>query len=481
MDKRYQTSIEARSELDPADWEAFRNTAHGLLDDVIGFLANAEEAPWQPLPEDIRKTYALDGERSSLDALRREFSETLMPYHGGNIHPRFFGWVQGTGLASSLLSEMVVASMNANLGGRNHAAVEIERAVVNWSKTVMGFPETASGILVTGTSQATVLALSVARCKLLGKDVRAKGNQNQNLVIFAAETVHTALKKATELLGLGSENIIPVKIVDGAIDPSDLQLKIQKARAEGAVPLAIVATAGTVDAGFYDPFHAIADIAAEENIWLHIDGAFGAWTRLASAHWRALSDGIERADSLVFDFHKWPFVQYDAGMVLIRDEHDHSAAFTEHPNYLETKQDGIAGGAPWFCDYGIDLSRSNRALKIWSAVKLYGVEALGRAIDKNCELAAYFAALVDASPYLEMAIAPVSNVVLFSAKDRGEFETVAARNDALVLKMQMEGIAVFSTTKISGETVMRGAIVNHRTRAEDMRLIVDYLESELSR
>lgn len=458
------------SSLDPANWDDFRRQAHQLLEACVDHLQNAANHPWREVEPEARAALRLDKHTMGLghEALATDLAAKVLPYGTGNTHPRFFGWVHGTGLASGLLSEMVAAAMNSNCGGRDHGAVYVEREVVRWCMECFGFPSTASGVLVAGTSQATVIALATARMKALGAQSRKEGIWNgPRLAVYAVEGVHNALVKALELLGLGADALrrIPADAT-GALDGALLLRQVKCDREAGWRPFCVVGTAGSVDSGTFDRLDELADICAAEKLWLHIDGAFGAWARLADAPWREMVVGIERADSIATDFHKWMYVQYDCGLVLIRDEQDHRAAFAARPAYLAAQTAGLGGGEPWFCDYGIDLSRGFRALKVWSALRCHGGQALGQAVTRNCELAALMARLVEAAPDLRLAAPVRSNLCCFSVvvKDADE----GALNEKIVQKLQLSGEVVFSTTKIHGVTVIRAAITNHRTREEDI-------------
>lgn len=461
------------SPLDPADWQSFRDEAHRLLDACIDHLSTAREHPWRPLADADRAALALGpaSEGIGTGALAEELTRNVLPFATGNTHPRFFGWVHGTGLASSLLSEITAATMNSNCGGRDHGAVYVEREVIDWCRRCFGFPESASGLLVAGTSQATVIALAVARTKALGKDSRYNGIQGHpKLVAYAVKGVHNATSKALELLGIGSSALRTIDTdADGRMDMALLAQTVATDRAAGLCPLCIVGTAGSVDLGLYDDIEALADFCTREDIWLHVDGAFGAWARLAAAPWSNLVRGIERADSLAFDFHKWMYVQYDCGAVLIRDETAHREAFAARPAYLAKQDQGLGGGEPWYCDYGVDLSRGFRALKVWSALRAYGSDALGKAITRNCELAAHLGQLVEKTPGLRLSRPVRLNVCCFSAAP-ADWDGAAqdALNTRITHQLQLAGEVVFSTTKIDSRTVIRAAITNHRTCEADM-------------
>lgn len=453
------------------DWETFRAEAQRMLEAALDQMQQAAERPWQPVPDDIDARYAVQAEaRGPQETVDRIIADVL-PYHGGNTHPRFWGWVQGSGLASDLIASVAAAAVNANMGGRDHGANYMERAVVDWTRRKMGMPEGTSGLLVTGTSQATVIAFQAARLRAL-PDLRKRGLGDVRLTAYAGEGVHNATLKAVELLGIGSDNLRKVPLVDGRMDCAALAELVAQDRAAGALPFLVVGTAGSVDLGLFDDLNALADAAAELGLWLHVDGAFGAWTRIAAEPYRSLSDGIGRADSIALDFHKWMYVGYDCGMALIRNEAEHRAAFAARPSYLEGAERGLAGGEPWFCDYGIDLSRGNRALKVWTALETYGEAAFSEAITGNCDLAALMAAEVAAQPRMALAAPVVSNVCVFTARADLPPDAQSRLNAEIAQVLQESGEAVFSTTRVDGRVLLRAAITNHRSRASDVRAAI---------
>ena len=467
----------SRSPLDPPDWAVFRADAHRLLDACIDHLSDARQHPWHPLDADakaaLRLGDAVDGESSA--ALVDDLVDKILPFPTGNTHPRFFGWVHGTGLASGLLAEMVAATMNSNCGGRDHGAAYVEREVIDWCCRCFGFPATASGVLVSGTSQATVIALAAARIKALGPDSRRDGLYGTpRLAAYALDGVHNATVKALELLGIGASALRKIPAgPDGGMRLDQLAEAVARDRAAGVLPFCIVATAGSVDIGAFDAIDQIADYCAHEQLWLHVDGAFGAWARLADAPWNQLARGVERADSLAFDFHKWMYVQYDCGAVLIRDESTHRQAFAARPAYLAKQDQGLGGGEPWYCDYGVDLSRGFRALKVWSALRAYGQKALGRAISENCRLAERMGVLVSATPGLRLAAPVRLNVCCFSAAPpEWPGDAQNRLNERITHLLQLAGDVVFSTTRIDGRSVIRAAITNHRTCAADIDVAI---------
>ncbi|MBF0212258.1 MAG: amino acid decarboxylase [Magnetococcales bacterium] len=474
----FDQTPDAPSLLDPADWERFRGQAHRLLDLCVDRLMANREHPWRPLDAADREALKLGAATRGVgvEVLVEELSRRILPFATGNTHPRFFGWVHGSGLAEGLLSEMVAATMNSNCGGRDHGAVYVEREVIDWCRRCFGFPEGASGILVSGTSQATVIALACARLQALGAASRKEGIQAlPRLTAYAMTGVHNATLKALELLGLGSSALRTIPgSGGGGMDLERLARAVEEDRQAGLLPFCVIGTAGSVDLGLFDPLHALADFCQRERIWFHVDGAFGAWARLAEAPWCELVQGIERADSLALDFHKWMFVQYDCGVVLLRDERTHRAAFAARPAYLAQQSQGLGSGEPWYCDYGIDLSRGFRALKVWSALRAHGSEAFGQAITRNCRLAERMAQRVAETPGLRLAAGVRLNICCFSAAPESwELARQDELNMRIAQQLQLSGDGVFSTTKIAGGVVLRAAIVNHRTNEADIDGVIE--------
>lgn len=449
--------------LDPADWDVFSAQMHALLDSCLTRMRNARDLPWRPVPDDFAANVALDGNARPVDDVFAQIAGPIMAQATGNTHPGFWGWVHGTGLPVAVGAEMAAATMNANTGGRWQGAAEVERAVIQWLCGVAGMPDAAFGILTGGTSQATILALTTARARVFGTEIRQNGIAGLPPVrVYLAEGGHSCVAKALEILGHGSNSLSQIPLTDTyQMDLDSLATKIAQDRADGIVPLAIVGTAGSVGIGAYDDLNALTDLAARERVWLHVDSAFGFWSQLAEAPWRDLAQGIGRADSIALDLHKWIGVPYACGACLIADSTLHRAAFATRPDYLASSADGLAGGDLWFCDYGMDLSRGFSALKVWASISALGRDAFGRAITDNCRQAALMGELVEAAPDLELAVPVISNICCFFTPGHDP-ATLAAR-------LQLHGTAVFSTSKVNGTPCLRAAIVNHRTTEADIR------------
>jgi glutamate/tyrosine decarboxylase-like PLP-dependent enzyme len=459
--------------LDPSDWPSLRSQGHRMLDDMFDYLQHIRARPvWQPIPDNVRAQFqsGLPRRPEALENVYEEFTKFVLPYATGNVHPGFMGWVHGGGTAVGMLSEMLAAGLNANCGGRDHVPIEVERQIVRWMRELYDFPEEASGLLVTGTSMANLIAVLVARTAAIGPDVRVHGLAagGTNLRAYASAAAHGCIAQAMDLSGLGTAALrrIPTNI-HGQMDLSCLENAIRADRSAGLTPFLLIATAGTVDTGAIDDLQAIATVCQHEKLHFHVDGAYGALAKL-SPKLEHLVSGIERADSIAFDFHKWAQVPYDAGFILVRDGKRHHETFARPVAYLSRETRGLAAGSPWPCDFGPELSRGFRALKIWFTLKTFGSDQLGAVIARTCGLARYLETLVLAQPDLEL-LAPVQlNVVCF----RYRAPAADAVNANIVADIHEAGIAAPSTTLINGQLSIRAAFVNHRTQPCDVEALV---------
>lgn len=471
--RQVSSSSESSPTLDPQNWDAIRALGHRMLDDMIDHIASVRERPvWQPIPDTVRSRFheALPRRSSDLGAVYREFADFIAPYATGNVHPGFMGWVHGGGSAVGMLAEMLAAGLNANLGGRDHVPIEVERQVVEWTREMFGFPRGATGVFVTGTSMANLMAVLVARRSALGPAVRQRGVGEEGglLTAYTSKAAHGCITKAMDIAGLGSEALRCVGI-DHAhrIDVAALRARIAEDRKAGLKPFLVVASAGTVDIGAIDDLATIAALCREEHLWFHVDGAFGALAVLSPALAPRLA-GIEQADSIALDFHKWGQVPYDAGFLLVRDGERHRDAFASPAAYLRRETRGLAAGASWPCDLGPDLSRGFKALKTWFTLKTYGADKLGAIIARTCALAGYLGTRIVNEPQLEL-LAPVNlNIVCF----RYRADEANRVNGEIVIDIQESGIAAPSTTVLDGRLAIRAAIVNHRTDACDIDALI---------
>jgi len=300
--------------------------------------------------------------------------------------------------------------------------------------------------------------------------VRARGvGDGPRLAAYASTATHSCIRRAMEMSGLGSDalRVLPMDPA-GRMDLAALARAVDQDRRAGLRPFLVVGTAGTVDIGAIDPLAELAAFARAAGLWFHVDGAYGALAAFAPGLAPRL-EGIQRADSIAMDFHKWGQVPYDAGYLLVRDGDLQQRTFASPAAYLGRERRGLAAGSPWPCDLGPDLSRGFRALKTWFTLKVYGTDRLGAVIEHTCALAQYLKARVEATPALEL-MAPVNlNIVCFRLRGPDP----DALNRRVVADLHESGLVAPSTTTLGGHLVIRAAIVNHRTRAEDLDTLVE--------
>jgi aromatic-L-amino-acid/L-tryptophan decarboxylase len=469
-------------DLDPEDWETFRVSSHAALDQMIDFLQTSREQPvWREAPPNVRARFQTPLPRAPSDfaEVLEDFDANIKPYAVGNTHPLFMGWVHGAGTPVGMVAEMLAAGLNANCGGRNHIGIAVERQIVQWAAELFDFPEEASGIFVTGSSAANFLGLLIARDAATGHEIRGAGlaASATQLAAYASVHAHGCVAQAMELAGVGSAHLRLIAGDEAGAMRSDLlEAAIARDRDAGLKPFLIVGTAGSVNTGAIDVLRDLAVLAKKHNLWFHVDGAFGALAALSPALKPRLL-GIEHADSIAFDFHKWAHVPYDAGFLLVRDGAMHRDTFANAAAYLQRAPGGLAAGDLWPCDLGPDLSRGFRALKTWFTFQVHGADKIGRAIEANCEVARYLEERLAQSEMFELR-APVSlNIVCFALKARWP----DAANQAVVIDLQERGLAAPSMTDLSGRPVIRAAIVNHRTTRADMDQFVAALHEAAER
>ena len=467
--------------LDPENWEALRSLGHRALDDMIDYLQTVRERPaWKPLPDAAKSLFSepLPQKPSPRDAVYAEIHKHILPYPTNNIHPRFWSWVGGTGTPTQLIADMVISAMNsASLGMDEVASSYVELQLLDWLKTMLEYPKDASGLLVSGGSMANLVGLAVARTHIAPYDVREEGADTQNhprLMYYASTETHSSVRKGVELLGLGSKSlhIIPVT-EDFTIDIDALKSAINEDRQAGHLPACIVATAGTVNSGAIDPLNCLADLAESENMWLHTDAAFGGFVKL-SPRSRQRVEGLERADSLAFDLHKWLYVQYDCGCILVRGDKPHKETFSVVPSYLRAFERGLASGPLNFSEYGVQLSRSFRALRPWMALKTEGVERYGEQIEQNIQQANYLNDKVVTHEQLELLAPTELNIVNFRYIDESyNHAELNELNAEILMLLQERGIAAPSSTSLNDRFSIRVAICNHRSRRSDFDALIE--------
>ncbi|WP_347925229.1 aminotransferase class V-fold PLP-dependent enzyme [Pontimicrobium sp. SW4] len=463
--------------LDPQDWEQSKALMHQMVEDAFDYVKNIRDRKiWQEMPDDVLKTFEsqIPQQPSDAESVYQDLQKNVLPYPMGNVHPRFWAWYMGNGTISGVMGDFWASIINPNLGGGNHAGHKVEEQVVNWIKEIIEFPKSSSGLLVSGGSMANYAALSVARNVKAGYDIRSEGLRENNLVFYASTEVHSCNTKAVELLGLGTKGLKKIAVNDDyTINIKALKNQIAEDKANGLQPICIIATSGTVNTGAIDDLNAIADICEKENLWFHVDGAIGAIAMLSDTLKPQLK-GIERADSVALDLHKWLHMPFEAGCVIIKDNEAHKKTFSLIPEYLAKNTRGLASGDNWFSEYGLQLSRRFRALKIWMSLKEHGSKRFGRMITRNVQQAYYLGGLVNKHTDLEL-LAPIGmDIVCFRYNPGGKtLDELNAINKEIKLQLEEQAIALPGYTTLNGAYCIRCAISSHRVTNEDFNVLVE--------
>lgn len=458
--------------------ETFRRAAHALVDGVADQLAALPSEPvWQPLPDSLRERLldlALPEEAATFDELVLAMLRDVLPYPMGNGHPAFFGWVNPPPSSAGILASLAAAVMNPSVVSGDHADIHLERAVVRWLAELVGFPHApGAGLLTSGASAATIVCLAGARQRALsaaGHDVRRDGlARAPRLVAYVPAEAHSCVQRALELLGFGSAGMREVPLDGGGLDADVLQAMIAADRESGVVPALVVGSAGTVNAGAIDPLDALADLASAEGLWYHVDGAYGAFGVLdpvIAGRYR----GMERADSLTLDPHKWLGVPVDAGCALVRRADDLRDAFSLIPPYL---RHGDAGPIGSFAEYGFEQTRPFRALKTWATVAALGRSGIVAHIKRTNQLARELAALVESNPELELARAPETSIVAFRARPEGcSPDRLEEVTRALPEAVQARGRVFLTGTVLDGRETLRACILHPETGPQHLATLI---------
>ena len=455
--------------LDPANWDDIRTLGHQMIDDMVDYLKNiGERKPYTPIPQGTKNEFKkpLPHQPSNIFNIYDEFKQHILPYPAGNIHPKFFSWVQGTGTPMGALADLLAGVMNNNAAIGNQSALYVDQQVINWCKEMLNYPVNGSGMLVSGGSVANITALIVARSTIIaGSKNEGVYAANGKLTAYCSAETHNCVGKAAEVIGIGNENLRKIPVNDAyEIDVTLLKNKIADDKANGFVPFCIIGNAGTVNTGAIDPLDDLLQIARDEKIWLHIDGAFGALAKLVPEYQTRLQ-AIEQADSVAFDLHKWMYMQYEVGCVLFKDAATHRAAFANAVSYLTAHDRGLASGPDSTSNYGMELSRGFKALKVWMSLKEHGIDKYATVIAQNISQCFYLGYLIEKQSSLELMAAVNMNIVCYRYNPGGlDDEQLNQLNKELLMRMHETGVATPSSTLLNGKYVIRVANTNHRTR-----------------
>jgi aromatic-L-amino-acid/L-tryptophan decarboxylase len=408
--------------------------------------------------------------------------EHVLPFPMGNSHPRFFGFINATADPIGVMADGLAAAMNPNCWGGDHAAIHVEKQVIGWLAEAIGLPPETEGILVSGGSMANFTALAAARRARTPGNVREDGLAGPGrprLTVYASDQTHACVDKAVDLLGIGTAQLRKLPSDERfRVRPADVARAVADDRAADFTPSIVVGNAGTVNTGAIDPLGELADLCAREDLWFHVDGAYGALATL-SPELKPLFAGIERADSVAADPHKWLYVPYEAGATLVREPGRLGATFRKFPEYLASDAESPFPGPAWFAERGVELSRGFKALKVWMGWKTHGSRGYAQAIENDVRLARFLSDEVDRRPDFERLAETVLSIANFRYRPVGrELPDAAldAINRRIVNRLVGEGSFFLAPTILKGRTALRVCIVNFRTQEEDLTFLLDEAE-----
>jgi aromatic-L-amino-acid decarboxylase len=482
--------------LDPSP-EDFRRWAYAATNAITHYLESLRQSRVYPKTTSAAIRQNLNRELpvkpTSFEHVLRDFEEVIVPMSRQNGHPRMFGYVQSPGTGVAAIADLLTSNLNANLTAWRSApaAVEVERLAIDWIKQLLGYPEPAAGLLVSGGSMANFAALAAARAAKAPADFAAQGVRAipKRMCIYTSTETHHSVEKAAVLLGLGRENVRKITVDQNyKIRIEELVETIRADLDADLLPFCVVANAGTVMTGAIDPLPAVADVAREFGLWMHVDAAYGGFAILSPTA-KPLFAGIEMADSVALDPHKWLYLPVDCGCVLYHNAATARAAFAAEAEYTRViGHDAEEAFAFW--DYGPELSRRFRALKVWMLLRVVGVRALGEAIANDLACARHLEQLVHRSGDFEM-LAPVELSIFcfrhlpdhlcdaLNTADPGHRsqieEEIDGWNERLLVALQQDGSSYLSNALINGRFSLRGCVINYRTTPGDMEILLEDL------
>ena len=465
--------------LDPENWDTFSDLGHQMLEDMIHYLKTIRDQSITLANEKIMSDiYApLTEEGEGEEKVYQVFKESILPHLVANIKPTFWGYAVGTGSPYGMLVDMLASG--ANCPDEDWvASTYCHRQVINWIKELLDYPKDAGGVLVYGGTEANFTGLAVARNKKAEIDMKAKGMQSvpRKMTLYVSEEGHHCLERSVELIGLGNESLRWIPTDDMyRIRVDKLQKTITRDREEGYYPFCIIGCAGTINSGAFDDLNSLAQLANKEDTWFHVDAAFGGWVKLSNTH-RHLADGLEKADSLAIDLHKWMYMPYGIGCTLIKDRVAHFSTFVygHEAEYLKGSFDTFKDMLDWPDMLSLHLSRYFVSLKAYMLLRAYGRVKYCRLIQQNLDQIAYLEKLIRAEKCLEITAPVTSNVVCFRYNPGGFDESqLMDLNKTILGELWKVHFGVVSDTTVKGRYTLRACCVNHRTRYEDFDWLVN--------
>ncbi|MBD3206598.1 amino acid decarboxylase [Candidatus Bathyarchaeota archaeon] len=480
-------SHEWKETLDPEDWDKMKTLGHRMLEDTMEYLRHIRDQPFMFPTEQSMKTLLtpLTEKGEGEEKVYELFKEHMVPYTLKWIRPDFWGMVLGTGSPFGMLTDMVISGMNSTTGA---TMMTVNHHAIDWIKELLEYPMDASGVFVSGGSEANFTGLAVARNAKAEVDMKTEGMQNvpRPMSLYCSEEAHDCLDRSVELLGLGNGALrwIPTD-EKHQINLSKLEDEIHRDRENGLHPFCVIGSAGTVHTGAFDDLDALADLCDREDLWFHVDGAFGAWVKLSETH-KHLADGLERADSLAVDLHKWMNMPYSIGCTLVQDRVAHFSTFVygHDAEYLKTGMEEMGDALYNILNFSLPLSRPDWGSKAYMLLRAYGRDKYSNLVQQNIEQIRYLADLVERDPFMEVTAPVASNVICFRYIQDGLSEGELEKLNRMILgELWKISLWMISDTTVKGKYMLRACNVNHRSRKEDFDFLyhkIKEIASELA-
>ena len=468
--------------LDPEDWNEMTALGHRMLDDAMEYMKTIREQPYLPLSEEAKNAIITqlplkgDGEAKVYEI----FKEYIVPYSVKWIKPDFWGFVIGTGSPYGMLTDMIISGTNSSAGAG--PMVFINKLTIDWIKELLEYPPEAGGVFVSGGSEANFTGLAVARNAKAEVDMKVEGMHGvtKKMTLYCSEEAHHCLERSVELLGLGNDALRWIKTDDDCCIAIDaLKDSIKEDREQGYQPFCVIGNAGTVNSGAFDDLNGLADLCMKENLWFHVDGAFGSWVKL-SEKYKQLADGLERADSLAVDFHKWMNMPFTLACTLVRNREAHFSTFV----YGHTAE--YARGVLELSDdllrnphhLSLALSKPVPWLKAYLLLRAYGRDRYSKLVEQNIDQIHYLAELIRREPNMEITASVASNIVCFRYIKDGLSEADVEKLNRMILgELWKINLWMISDTTIKGRYMLRACNVNHRTRFADFDVFLERIKN----
>jgi glutamate/tyrosine decarboxylase-like PLP-dependent enzyme len=448
-----------------------RELGYRTVDMLLDWLADADAPPLRratPSEMRARLSQPLPAEGTPFDELLTTLAADVLPYGSRVSHPSFFAFIPGSGTWPGALGDLVASAANVYAGSWMESAgvSQLELEVVRWFADWLGLPATSGGLLVSGGSAANMTALACARERLAGA-------MAPDLVAYLPDQSHSSLARAARVLGFGPGQLRVLPVDDEhRLRPRVLAGAMEADAAAGLRPLFVAANGGSTNTGSVDPLPELEEITHAHGAWFHVDAAYGGFAVIAERG-RAQLAGIELADSITLDPHKWLYQPYECGCLLVRDAALLRGAFAITPDYLRDSEPGEEEEVN-FADRGLQLTRTSRALKVWVSLRYFGLDSFRAAIERSLDLADLARRRVEESPVLELAAPPSLGIVCL----RRRFdERKDEQNAGLVAALERSGIGLVSSTRLRGRYAIRLCPLNHTTTADDVERVLSFLET----